>query len=53
MVCPDEATPPREYLPYDGPLPTKRSAPVIRYYGSIIQPDVLPHIVTPPSKEAQ
>ncbi|MFE2570567.1 hypothetical protein [Streptomyces mirabilis] len=51
MVAADEATGPREYQPYDGPLPKAKSPHVIRYYGSMIQPDVLPHTVSPPNKE--
>jgi hypothetical protein len=50
MVAAGEATGPREYRPYDGPLPKAKSPHVIRYYGSIIQPDVLPQTISPPTK---
>lgn len=51
MVAAGEATGPREYQPYDVPLPKAKSPHVIRYYGSIIQPDVLPRNVASPTKE--
>lgn len=51
MVEPDEVTPPRELLPYDGPLPQSSGPRVIRYYGSIFQPDLLSHLAAPLSKE--
>ena len=52
MVCPEDPTPPRDYVSYDGPPPKTNCAPVIRYCGSILQPGLLNAPVIPPSKEA-
>jgi hypothetical protein len=38
---------PREYRPYDGPIPRTRRFPVIRYYGSIVQIDLQTPLLLP------